>query len=398
MGGVSRAPYLRLAALLCVASLSLTPAACTDREEPLTVGLIVPLTGDAAPLGIENQRFAELAVERLNAGGGMLGRKVRLVVKDDHGSPGASTAALEQLAGEKAVAVIGSPLAEIATATMPAVERHGIPYLSLAAAHDHANPVRPYAFGVPATPAAYAGRLLQYFQATGVTKIAVGHEAGSTYADAGLAATRARAATFGVTIVTTATFQGNANEFSVVLDELGPSGAQALLVWAGDRPAVALAKAFAQLKPGIPLALTGLQATERFLDAAGAASEGVVIPSPVGAVGGYLPASRVRDVIGELTAAFKAKYGYEPLLFARDGHTAVELLSAAVRAAKSTDRSKIRTALEGLAVLTSNGRYRYSPDDHSGLPSDALSVNTVRAGTLVPTDWAKERLATMTGN
>ena len=48
--------------------------------------------------------------------------------------------------------------------------------------------------------------------------------------------------------------------------------------------------------------------------------------------------------------------------------------------------------LETLSVLTPNGKYNYSATDHSGLTRDYISVNVVREGKLVPTDWAKEKL------
>ena len=44
-------------------------------------------------------------------------------------------------------------------------------------------------------------------------------------------------------------------------------------------------------------------------------------------------------------------------------------------------------------LVTPNGRYRYSATDHSGLSAEYISVNTVKDGQFVPTDWAKAQLA-----
>jgi branched-chain amino acid transport system substrate-binding protein len=46
-----------------------------------------------------------------------------------------------------------------------------------------------------------------------------------------------------------------------------------------------------------------------------------------------------------------------------------------------------------MTLLTPNGRYRYSPTDHSGLTRDFVSVNVVKEGKLVPTEWASAQLA-----
>ena len=93
------------------------------------------------------------------------------------------------------------------------------------------------------------------------------------------------------------------------------------------------------------------------------------------------------------------KYGYPPPQFAQDGYSACLLLFEAIRQAKSAERDRIRAALEQMTLLTPNGKYRYSPTDHSGLTRDFVSVNVVTNGKFVPTPWAKEALVrTVTAN
>jgi branched-chain amino acid transport system substrate-binding protein len=75
----------------------------------------------------------------------------------------------------------------------------------------------------------------------------------------------------------------------------------------------------------------------------------------------------------------------------------VKLLAAAIEKAKSSDRVKVRDALESLDLITPNGRYVYSKTDHSGLKPDFIAVNTVRGGQFVPTDWTKSELAKVSG-
>jgi len=114
-------------------------------------------------------------------------------------------------------------------------------------------------------------------------------------------------------------------------------------------------------------------------------------------VGKDLPDGPQKDAINELSSTFQTKYGYPPPQFAQDGYSAVKLLAAAVEKAKGTDKEKIRAALEGLTLLTPNGTYRYSSSDHSGLKADFISINKVTGGAIVPTDWAKQQLAGLTG-
>jgi branched-chain amino acid transport system substrate-binding protein len=75
----------------------------------------------------------------------------------------------------------------------------------------------------------------------------------------------------------------------------------------------------------------------------------------------------------------------------------VKLLAAAIDKAGGTDRKKVRDALEGLRLTTPNGTYAYSATDHGGLTTDYISINTVRGGAFVPTDYSKAKLATVGG-
>jgi branched-chain amino acid transport system substrate-binding protein len=395
----------RLASILLTAGLLVAAAGCGDddtpggttEQGPIRIGQIVSLTGNYSPLGSENKKSVELAVEQVNAKGGVNGRRIELIVKDDKSQPDQSVLAFNDLKGADVAAVIGSPFSNSALATIPLVDREKIPYISLTPADEQVNPVHPYVFVVPATSATYAERMLQYFKASGLTKVAVAHDTQSSYAVAGFKGTQAKAGQYGITLVATEQFQTSATDFSAVFNRTRAAGAQALAVWATGAPAVALTKQFATAKLGIPLALTGAQASKLFLDPTGPAAEGVLVSSSIGVVGSYLPDGPQKTAITELTTSFQTKYGYPPPQFAQDGYSGVKLLVAALEKANSTDHAKIQAALEGLTLLTPNGTYKYSATDHSGMTTAFISVNTVKSGAFVPTDWAKTELSTLTG-
>jgi branched-chain amino acid transport system substrate-binding protein len=393
----------RLAFILTIVSVVAVGAACGgsddsgDEQSSIKIGQIVSLTGNYSALGTDNKKSVELAVEQLNAAGGLLGKRVELTIKDDKSQPDQSVLAFNDLKGTGVSAIIGSPFSNSALATIPLVDREKIPYLSLTAADEQVTPVHPYVFVVPAIAGTYADRMLQYLKAVNLTKVAVAYDTKSSYAVAGFKGTQAKAAQYGITLVATEEFQTTATEFSAVFTHVKSSGAQALAVWATGAPAVALTKGYATAGLDIPLVLTGAQASKLFLDPAGAAAEGVTVSSSIGVVGDHLPAGPQKDVVAELTTAFQTRYGYPPPQFAQDGYSAVKLLTAAVTNAKSTDHEKIQAALESLTLLTPNGTYTYSAADHSGLSGTFISVNTVRGGTFVPTDWAKSQLAQLTG-
>jgi branched-chain amino acid transport system substrate-binding protein len=396
----------RLLPLTLSLALALAPAlaACGGSDSgspggddgPIKVGLILSLTGNYSSLGTEDKKAVDLAVEEVNAAGGISGRKIETVLKDDKSQPDQSVLAFNEIKGD-VDAVIGSPFSNSALATIPLVDREEIPYLSLTPADEQVNPAHPYVFVVPATSATYAERMLQYFKGTNVSKVAIAYDTKSSYAVAGFKGMQAKAGEYGVTLVATEEFQTTTTEFSAVFAKVRSSGAQALTVWATGPPAVAFTKQYATAGAGVPLVLTGAQASKLFLDPAGPAAEGVTVSSSIGVIGPHLPDGPQKEAVTALQSAFQAKYGYPPPQFAQDGYSSVKLLAAAIDKAKGSDRKKVRDALESLDLITPNGRYVYSKTDHSGLKPDFISVNTVSGGRFVPTDWAKSQLASIAG-
>lgn len=388
--------------LLALSAFLLLAAGCGDTADsggdgPIRIGQIVSLTGNYSPLGSENKKSVELAVAQVNRTGGVLGRQIEVVVKDDKSQPDQSVLAFNDLRGDDVAAVIGSPFSNSALATIPLVDREEIPYLSLTPADEQVDPVHPYVFVVPATSGTYAERILQYLKATGVSTVAVAHDTRSSYAVAGHKGMLDNASEHGITIVADEEFQTDATEFGAVFGHVRSAKAQALVVWATGAPAVALTKQYASAGLDIPLVMTGAQASKLFLDPVGSAAEGVVVASSIGVVGPELPDGKQKTAIDELTTTFSDAHGYPPPQFAQDGWSAVQLLVAAIEKAGSTEPEAIRNALEGLRLVTPNGEYAYSKDDHAGLGPQFISVNTVTQGAFRPTDWASAQLAELAG-
>ena len=142
----------------------------------------------------------------------------------------------------------------------------------------------------------------------------------------------------------------------------------------------------------MPLFLTGSQASKLWLEPVGAAAEGVTVLSAIGVVGDYLPDGPQKQIVDQMAVPYRQKYGYPPPQFAQDGYSACLLLFEAIKKAGSTDHAKIQQALEHMTLVTPNGKFQYTPIDHSGLSPDFISINVVKGGQLVPTEWARQRL------
>ncbi|WP_216587594.1 ABC transporter substrate-binding protein [Streptomyces brasiliscabiei] len=390
-----RTPFATLAV-----GLVLTVTACgggsstssSGGDGPIEIGMITSLTGSLQTLGTEGRKAAELAVDQINADGGVLGRQLKLTVKDDKSLPDQSVLAFNAFKDQGVAAVLGSPSGGSALATLPAVDRAEIPYLSLTPADEQVAPVHPYVFVVPALASDYAERLLQYYRSEGITRLAVAYDTKTSYPTSGYRAMKAMAAKYGVEIVATEKIQSTTSDFSAVFTHVKGTDAQALAVWVTGPASVVLTKQYAASGLDIPISFTGSQASKLWLDPAGRAAEGAIVASSIGVVGDTLPDGAQKKAIEAVDQPFQDKYDYQPPQFAQDGYTGVQLLAAAIEQARSSDHEKIRQAMEKLTLTTPNGTYRFSAENHSGLSADYISVNSVTDGAFVPTAWSESEL------
>jgi len=373
---------------------TLQPAmpAAPAKPDSVKIGLIASLTGKYSALGSEDKKAVELAVEQVNATGGLLGKHVELVTRDDQTLPDKSVLAFNELKAQAVVAVIGSVFSNSALATLPLAQADGVPYLSLTPAEEQVVPIKPYVFVIPALANAYAERYLEYMQARKISKIAIAHDTKGAYAISGYNSMKALAGKYGVEIVRDEVFETATNDFSPLFTHLKGANAQAFVFWGTGPTGVTVTKQYAAAGLKLPLFMTPAQASKLWIDPVGSAGEGVTVLSAIGVVGDYLPDGPQKQIIEQMATPYRQKYGYPPPQFAQDGYSACLLLFEAIKKAASAERPKIQQALENLSLVTPNGKFKYSASDHSGLTRDYISVNVVENGKFVPTDWAKDKL------
>jgi len=357
---------------------------------PITIGMVVPLTGPYAPLGTGDKAAAEQEVATINKAGGIDGRQVNLVVKDDKTDVTQSVTEFNQLASDKSVsAILSSSFASASAATAPSAATNQIPMLALSPISVLADGSNKWAFTVPATPEVYAQAMVDYFKSTGVKSIAIGYAGGDVYGQTGNDATKAAASKAGVDIALDEAYDQTATDFSALITHVQNSKAEGLLVWGAGPAPVIITKQMAAKAPGVQVYMTGAEASSLYVKPAGAAAEGVIMASSIAVPSDQLPAGPLKTKIDAFVTPWKAANdGVNPPQFAFDGLTGIQLVKAAIEKAKSSDRGAIRDALESLDVLMPAGRYKYSPTNHAGLTTDAVAIVEVKNGQFVATDYS----------
>jgi ABC-type branched-subunit amino acid transport system substrate-binding protein len=128
----------RLAKLLSGLALGaacwLVGGACGSDEahdtDTLTIGVLLPFTGPTAGTASNFERAVLLVVDRVNEGGGVQGKKLRVVSRDTHSDPARSNRSVEQLLEEGAQVVLGPESAELAQQILPTLQQKNVVFLS----------------------------------------------------------------------------------------------------------------------------------------------------------------------------------------------------------------------------------------------------------------------------
>lgn len=290
---------VRLRALIGgVAASALLLAGCTE-PEPLRIGFLAGLSGRSAELGIAGRNGAQLAIETANRNGGIGGRRILLVVKDDAHSPEQAAKAMREFSQAGVKVIVGPMTSAIALAALPVAEELGMLLVSpTATTHLLSGKDDRFVRVVSATDQ-YARRNAEYLLArTPIRRVAVLQDSTNLpYTASWLEVFRRHFEPRGAGGRAAARPAGKARpgpgatpEIVEVLDfASGDTGRlreivgralahrpDALLLLAGAVDAALLAQHARSLSPQTPLITSEWAATERFLELAGPAGEGAV--------------------------------------------------------------------------------------------------------------------------
>ena len=386
--------------VLAAVALLATTAACgstssaTSDSGPVKIGMVVPLTGPFAPLGIGDKAAVEQEVARINADGGVLGRKLEVTIKDDKTDVPQSVTDFNQLAADKSyTAILSSSNVSASTAAGPSMQSNRIPTIALGPVSAFKDGKNKYAFTSVAIPELYGEALVDYLKAQGLTKVAVAYTGKDPYGSVGNKATVDAAKQAGIEVVLDKEIDVAGTDFTPVISQVKAAKPDAFVVWVAGPASVIITKQFAG--SGIPLVMTGAEASNLYVGPAGQEGEGVTMTSSIAVPGRELPSGPLKDAVDAFANPWlKANKGVYPPQFAFDGATGIQLLVAAIEKAKSTDREKVRDALETLDLLTPTGRFQFSPTDHGGIGKDAIAIVQVKGGELKATPYSLDRFKT----
>src|SRR3990167_2833142 len=163
-------------------------------------------------------------------------------------------------------------------------------------------------------------------------------------------------------------------------------GVQAVLnAGFGQGPAI-VTKNFRQLAIGVPLYQSHGVASKEFIKLAGDAAEGVRLPAAALLVAETLPDSdRQKKVVLAYKREYEARYKSDVSTFGGHAWDGLMLAVEAMKNARSTDKAKVRDALESIRDFVGiDGIFNMTPSDHMGLDLTYFRMIEVKNGTWVP--------------
>jgi len=293
--------------LLVCGLLLILPTGCRNNE-PIRLGFVGGLSGRVADLGVAGRNGVQLAVEQCNSAGGIAGRQVELVVRDDEQNPETAKRVVGELIGQRIELIIGPMTSSVAMAVMPQINASQTILLSPTVTTVELGGQDDNFLRVISATTDYASQSARYlYQKLGSRRVAAIYDSGNrSYSEGWLNGFRTVFTAQGGKLVLTKAFQsGRDTLFQPVAQELLASQADTVLIVSGAVDSALICQQIRTLDPGRRIAMSEWAATERFIELAGKASEGVVEAQ-------FMDRNDTSPRYRDFLAAYRARFNQDP--------------------------------------------------------------------------------------
>lgn len=355
-------------------------------QEPIKVGAILSVTGPAAFLGDPEQKTLEMYVERINAAGGVAGRKLQLVAYDDGGdAEKARTFTKRLIEQDKVDVIVGGSTTGTTMAAVPLAEQAQTPFVSLAGAVVIVEPTKKWVFKTPHTDRMACEKVFADMRARKLVKVAI--ISGTGGFDKSMRAECVKVAPgYGIEIVADESYGAADTDMTPQLTKIkGTPGVQAVLnAGFGQGPAI-VTRNYRQLGMTQQLYQSHGVASKEYIKLSGSAAEGVMLPAAALLVADILPDSDPqKPVVVAYSRDYQSRYKSEVSTFGGHAYDGLMIAVDAMKRAGGADKAKVRDAIESTkGYVGTGGVVNMSATDHMGLDLSAFRMLEVKNGNWV---------------
>jgi branched-chain amino acid transport system substrate-binding protein len=376
-------------------SLSVLTLACTmslaQAAEPIRIGLSGPFTGGSSSMGVSMRDGVRLATDEINKAGGVLGRQIELIERDDEAKNERGVQiAQELISKEKVVATVGFINTGVALASQRFYQQAKVPVMNNVATgslvtHQFDGQPENYIFRNAAADAIQAPMIVEEAVVRrGYKKVAILADS-TNYGQLGREDLEKALALKGVKPVATEKFNVKDVDMTPQLLKAKEAGAEAILTYAIGPELAQIANGMTKLGWKVPMVGSWTLSMANFIDNAGPGGEGARMPQTF--IQEPTTPKRQSFIINYLKT-FKPKDNrMDSPVSAAQGYDSVYLLAAAIKQAGSTDGVKIKDALENLktpveGVVTTYNK-PFTKDDHEAITSNIPVFGEVKGQRVV---------------
>ncbi len=317
-----------LAAAAAALAATALPA-CTARA-PLRVGFLGGLSGRIADLGIGGRNGTELAVEEINASGGIDGRPIELMPRDDEQDAEVARRQAAGLFDAGIACLIGPMTSQMAAAILPLAEQRGVPVVSPLAGANELSRRRDGFFRVVSDAATSARQLGRAMYRRGLRRVVPVTDIGNATFTRGWNTALAEqfVADGGSALPALEYVAGPGVRFVELAQRVAASDADAMAIAASAADSAVLVQQVRRLRPGFAAGLSVWAGTEELPRLGGAALDGVLVTQ-------FFDRFSTAPRWLEFVARYRPRFGDDPGYTALNGHDAMQLAATALRAAGS---------------------------------------------------------------
>ena len=355
-------------------------------EDTIRIGVYCPFTGGSADMGISMRNGIRLAIEEINAmAGGVMGRRIELVERDDQANPEFAKGVVDDLIRkDKVVAALGVCNTGVGLATIDLFQNARVPLIvpvstGTPLTKKFAGAPENWIFRVSPRDEVQAPFIVADALKRGYRRIALFADT-TGYGEAGKNDVEKALAASGLKPVSVQRFPIGVKDLGEQVKEARAAGADVVISYTVGPEAAVLARAIEKQKWNVQLMGSWPLSWRNYIDGAGSAGEGTLV-----AVSFVQQASFQRR--NAFITAYQQKFDTPVMpapMAAAQGYDAAMLLFYALHQAASTDPMRLKAALEDLkrpvaGVITTYDR-PFSATDHDALTGNMLVIGVVRKG------------------
>ncbi|UWG98576.1 ABC transporter substrate-binding protein [Dehalobacter sp. DCM] len=311
--------------ILLLGAFSLLMEGCIGKK-PILIGFSAQLTGRQSELGVQERNGVQLAVETINAKGGVAGHKIDLIVRDDFGIPEKAKEADQELIKAGVLAIIGHATTAQTVAGLEVTNPANVIMLSPTVSSPKLSGLDDYFFRVYPSFKNSAQAFAQYTcQRDGITKLAVIYDLdNAAYAKTYSTAFVEKYQAIGGKITKELSFSSTAQpDFAPLLLKLRESKADGLLIIASDIDTALIAQRARLMDWKAPLYTSAWAQTETLIINGGQAVEGLKLEQS------YAMSSQSPALL-DFQSRYQARFGKAPSFGAVFSYEAALALAAAL--------------------------------------------------------------------